>query len=516
MVSIYDNGEESAERSILESLGGGVGVCDYDMDGRWDLFFPGGGEIIRDQPLPGVPGTLWRNLGDTKFASVAPVAHLDLAPYYTHGCAMGDYDGDGFPDVLVTGYGGLQLFHNQGDGTFLECAETSGFIDPTWSSSAAWGDLNDDGQLDAFVVHYVDWSWQKNPVCDAPIANEREVCSPQDFNPLLDTIFFNNGDGTFSAANQTVGIKTPGKGLGVIAVDVNQDAKLDVYVANDTTNNLLFMNEGGGKFKEMGVISGTALDERGVANGSMGLAVLDYNNDLKPDIWVTNYENETFALYHNDDRGMFRCVTQSTGITAIGSLFVGFGTAAADFTRSGREDIVVSNGHVMLYPRYSPIEQPALYVRNQGKGKLERLQFPLDDYFTLGHRGRGVVVADLNQDDKLDLVFSHVQEPATLLKQTTELAGNWLEYTLVGRQSNRDAIGARVVVDTDSGSMMRTIVGGGSYLSQNPYSVNFGIPAGVQVKSVSITWPSGNTQRINVPELNQRAVIVEEAIPQNG
>lgn len=507
--SIYDNGEAAGHRSILESLGGGVGMFDFDSDGRWDLFFPGGGQIIADQKLPGNPNSLWRNLGDLRFTNTAAVAGAADAAHYSHGCAMGDFNSDGFADILVTGYGGLQLYRNQGDGSFQECAIPSGLTDEQWSSSAGWGDFNGDGHLDLFVVHYVDWSWSKNPKCNAPQAGEREICSPQDFNGLLDTVYFNNGDGTFRAANEEVGIKIAGKGLGVIATDVNIDGRLDAYVANDTTNNLLFVNQGEGKFKEMGVLSGTAFDERGVANGSMGVTVLDFDRDTQPDIWVTNYENETFALYRNDSRGMFRCVTQSTGITAIGSLYVGFGTVAADFTRSGYEDIVVSNGHVMLFPRYSPIQQEPLFIRNQGNGKLQRLEFPADDYFAQGHRGRGVVVGDLDSDGKLDLVFSHVLEQASILHQQTELAGDWLELTLVGRQTNRDAIGARVILETSLGPMMRTIIGGGSYLSQNPYVVNFGLPPGTTAKTIEITWPSGQQQRIETLQLNQRSVVVE-------
>jgi hypothetical protein len=509
--STYDNGEAAGIRSIVESLGGGLGICDFDADGHADLFFPGGGRFVVDQPLPGLPNTLWRNLGAMKFASVADAAKAAEAAHYTHGCAMADYDADGFPDILVTGYGGLQLYHNQGDGSFQEVAIESGMTDDQWSTSAAWGDFDNDGNVDVFITHYVDWSWSKNPRCAAPAGQAGgEVCSPQDFKPLLDMIYFSNGDGTFRGVAEQCGIAEAGKGLGVVAVDVDNNNGLDVYVANDTTNNLLFMNDTQGQFRESGVISGTALDQRGVSNGSMGLAVLDYNNDLRSDIWVTNYENETFALYHNDADGMFRCVTESTGITSIGTLYVGFGTVAADFSRSGFEDLVVSNGHVMLYPTYSTIQQNALYLRNNGRGKLDQVQFPPDSYFASKRRGRGVVTGDLDGDGKLDLAFSHVNQPAAILKQTTALDGDWVAIRLIGTAANRDAIGARVTLETESQTMLRTVIGGGSYLSQNPYDVWFGVPGGDTVKGATIQWPDGSVQRLDQVSVNAWNRVVQQ------
>jgi enediyne biosynthesis protein E4 len=507
--SVYDNGEDVGIHSIVESLGGGVGLFDFDADGLDDIYFPGGGTFIPNQPLPGRAGSLFRNAGEFRFQSVAPLARADKAVFYSHGCAMADFDADGFADFVVTGYGGLQLFRNQGDGTFEELSRDHGMTDSQWSSSAAWADFNSDGLLDLFVTNYVDWSWDKNPPCAAPTGDGREVCSPQDFNPLLDLIYFNNGDGSFRAASEETGINVPGKGLGVVALDANGDSAIDIYVANDTTNNLLYLNDGSGTFRESGVISGTAFDQRGVSNGSMGLAVLDYNNDLLPDVWVTNYENETFALYHNDSGGMFRCLTEGTGVTAIGTLYVGFGTVAADFTRSGHEDIVVSNGHVMRYPVYSPIAQEPIYLNNSGTGKLSRQSFDDKSYFSKGHRGRGVVTSDLDQDGKLDLVFSHVNEPASLLQQTTALSGAWLAFKLIGTTSNRDAIGARVILETDKRKMLRMISGGGSYLSQNPYLVNFGIPNDEEAVSARIEWPNGDSEIVAIESANQVLRIVQ-------
>jgi hypothetical protein len=497
--STYQNGEEAGERSIVESLGGGVGTCDFDRDGLLDLFFPGGGTLRPGEPLAGIPGTLWRNLGEMKFANVTASASIDRADYYSHGCAIADYDNDGFPDILVTGYGGLNLFHNQGDGTFLEEHQASALHDDSWSSSAAWGDFNGDGSLDLYLAHYVNWSWENHPYCPANIPGERDTCSPLDFEGLPDHLFFNNGDGTFRSAGPGVEPAFKGKGLGVLAADVNLDSRLDIYVANDTTANLLLMNQGEGKFRDDGIISGAAFDQRGLPNGSMGLAAMDYNRDLQPDLFVTNYENETFALYHNDGQGMFRCLTEATGITALGTLYVGFGTVATDFEHRGYEDIVVANGHVLVFPKASPVTQEPLYLRNTGQGKFARLKFPADSYFSRPHRGRGVVAADLDQDGALDLVFSHTNEPAAIVQQQS-IAGSWLGLNLIGRRSNRDAIGARVVLSTTQGKQLRLVVGGGSYLSQNPYKVHFGLAPGTQILGVEITWPDGSVQQLDALE----------------
>jgi hypothetical protein len=506
--STYRNGVEAGQRSVVENLGGGVGVCDYDRDGLDDLFFPGGGEIRPGQPLPGLPGTLWRNQGAMRFGDVTASARADHAEHYSHGCAMADFDNDGFPDMLITGYGGLALFHNQGDGTFLEQHQSAGLADDQWSSSAAWGDFDGDGNLDLFVANYVDWSWDNHPVCPGP-PGQREYCSPIDFNPLPDTVYFSQQDGTFRRDDLASALDTTGKGLGAIAVDVNQDARLDVYVANDTTPNLLFVNQGGGRFEEQGVTSGTAFDHRGIPNGSMGLAVLDYDNDQRPDLWVTNYERETFALYRNDGGGAFRCLTENAGIAALGTLYVGFGTVAADFTRSGFEDLVVSNGHVMLYPSYTSVKQEPLYLHNNGQARFLRQTFPPQAYFSRKICGRGVVAADLDRDGKLDLVFTHISAPAVLLRQESPLAGSWIELDLIGRRSNRDAIGARIALDTSRGRKLRMIVGGGSYLSQNPYTVNFGLPPETSVLGAEIIWPSGTVQRLDALGVGTRQSVLE-------
>lgn len=515
--SVYRNGEESDEKSIVESLGGGVGLIDYDRDGWLDLVFPGGGTIIPDEHLTGLPTTFYRNLGDARFRDVSAAAQMAQPQHYTHGCAAADFNNDGFTDVILTGYGGLQLFRNQGDGTFVDCTATAGITDRSWSSSVAWGDFNGDSILDLYVAHYVDWSWDKHPRCPAAIPKFDDVCTPNDFNPLPDVIYFGTERGTFRRATDEAGLRPDGKGLGVVVADLNLDSHVDIYVANDTTHNFLYINDGEGHFQDTGLISGTAVDGDGVANGSMGLAVFDHNNDKLPDIWVTNYENETFALYQNHGRGNFLYATERAGVNALGTLFVGFGTVAGDFDSDGDEDLVFANGHVMQHPRQGSIAQkPVLLISTTADtdsgfrpGRLMRQRVESGAYFDNRHRGRGLVSGDLDRDGDLDLVFTNTNERAAVLSNDTKTTGERLSVRLIGTQCNRDAIGARAVLNTDGGSYARWVVGGGSYLSQNPYTLTWAVPASEKLVDLQITWPDGSRQTVVDLAVGDRKIVVQ-------
>jgi hypothetical protein len=507
--SVYRNGEESDALSIVESIGGGMGVLDYDLSGTLDLIFPTGGNIAKDQPLSGLPATLWRSDSDMRFTESSAAAQVDSSNLYTHGVAIADIDNDGFPDVLVTGYRGLQLFYNMGDGTFQECSRAKGVESNLWSTSAAFGDFDNDGLVDIFIATYVDWSWQKNPSCLGNSPNGKDVCTPQVFTGENDLVFWNQGDGTFTRSDSSNGLVAEGKGLGVIAADFDQDSKLDIYVANDTTNNFLYMNQGERKLRESGVIAGCALDHLGVPNGSMGVTLFDYDSDHKPDIFVTNYERETFAVYRNEGLGNFRCISERTGVTAFGLLYVGFGTVSGDFACKGREDLIVSNGHVMRYPGSGKRDQEPMYIESTKQGKLILHDFGPDNYFSKGHTGRGVVASDLNSDGLLDLVFSHVNQPATVLRNDSKTKGNWLKIQLIGTEVNRDAIGAQVIVKTNRGQHLRSVIGGGSYLSQGDYVLHWGMGEGELPLEASISWGDGTTQTIASLNPNTLLTIVQ-------
>lgn len=505
--SVYRNGREAGENAILESLGGGVGLIDFDRDGKADLVFPHGGMLTQQKTIEGSANQIYRNVGGFEFQDVSHEARLDLDLFYTHGCAIADVDNDGFSDILITGYGGLQLYHNLGDGTFQECANAIGLVDDQWSSSAAWGDFNSDGALDLYVAHYVDWSWQNHPKCSVVTAEVEDVCSPHQFTGLTDAIFLNSADGRFIKQPEQYGLEPEGKGLGVIAADFDLDGDLDVYVANDTTNNFLYINDEG-TFNEVGLASGLATDADGVPNGSMGIAVLDTNGDLRPDVWVTNYENETFGLYENVGNANFNSISQRAGVSALGTLFVGFGTVASDLDLDGDEDLCVANGHVINFPKLGKTSQYQLVLRNEGR-RFVREEFPASSYLGQEHLGRSLVVHDFNEDGLPDLVFANTNEPAAILENKTLTTGQSFLLRLVGNVSNRDAIGAHAVLRTSKGDYLRCVVGGGGYLSQNLYELRWGVPEGAKLQEVIIHWPSGLETQMQLGEEDSTAVAFE-------
>ena len=502
----YHNGTESGTSSIVESLGGGVGILDFDLDGLLDLCFPGGGTIEKDKELSGLQTGLFRNLGSMRFESVGKSANINSVRHFTHGIAVGDYDHDGFPDVLITGYGGLQLWRNQGDGTFKEA--DAGLSDDQWSSTAAWGDFNGDQHLDLYVAHYVNWSWQNNPHCPGPSKDKSEICGPRDFQPLPDVIYFSNGDGTFRDATSKAGLRDDGKGLSVMVFDSDNDGDLDIYVANDETPNFLYKNDGDGRFEEVATVDGGANDASGSSNGSMGLDTIDYNKDSLLDIWVSNYESEDFALYRNDGPHGFIHVSQQTGISALGGLYVGFGTCARDLDRDGDEDFFVTNGHVIKYPRGSPRRQLPLVLLCD-KERFETLEFSGDGYLATAHEGRGLAAGDLDEDGDIDIVVSHVNDPVTVLRNDTTPEGDWLSVRLIGVDSNRDAIGAILTLHTTSGDQVRQVKGGASYLSQNDNRQFWGIAKDDQIKGLTIRWPSGKVQELSDLQTNQSTIVLE-------
>lgn len=512
---VYDNGRDAGFHTIIESLGGGIGLFDYDNDGRHDLFCPGGGKFDQEKHTRGLPSALFRNLGDWHFVDVTAASTTAKAPHLTHGCSAADYDGDGFTDLLVTGFGGLQFFHNLGDGTFEEVSQVAGMNDSLWSSSAAWADYNGDQNLDVYIDHYVNWGPDDahDPRCPGPTKEQREICSPRRFDPLPHIIYYSNGDGTFrdatSEARLNVTPGSSGKGLGVVAGDVDLDGDVDVYVANDTVDNFLYVNDGHGVFEEVGLFHGVARDANGKAEGSMGTDLGDYDNDGLPDIWVSNFEQESFSLYRNDGHAQFVHVSQGTGITALGQLYVGFGTVFADVDRDGDEDFVVSNGHVINYPKAAPIRQEPLVLINDN-GRFSKAVFPPDGYFSSPHRGRGLASSDLDDDGDLDFVFSHNDgEPNALVANDTPPVGDWLRVRLIGATSNRDAIGAWLVLHTSAGERLRLVKGGGSYESQCDLRPFWGMPAGAKVTGLTIHWPSGSEQEYPLTEANRSLTIVE-------
>jgi hypothetical protein len=445
-----------------------------------------------------------------QFTAVTDPAGIAAAAFYSHGALAGDYDNDGFPDLLVTGYHGLALYHNQGDGTFSEVAQQAGLMRDTWSTSAAWGDVDGDGVLDLYVVSYVDWSFDNDPYCRAS-HGARDVCSPTAFHAQPHRFYRGLGDGKFCEASQAVGVVDGAKGLGVIAADVDMDGHLDFYVTNDTTPNLLYHNDGHGHLREVGLSSGTGLSDTAMADGSMGVDLGDYNLDGRPDLWVANFEDQTFALYRNEGDCLFQHVSGLTGIARNRGLYVGFGTVFFDFDLDGDEDLFVATGHVAYHPRNSATRQQPLLFENLAGRTFVNVADQAGPYTQTAHVGRGVALGDLDDDGRPDLAIAHTNEPIALLRNESRTTGHWLRVRLIGTRSPRQPIGARVRLRTADGSQTRQVKGGGSFLSSSDPRLMFGFHQASHVNELEIAWPSGVTQRLQDLPVDQTLVVIEPA-----
>lgn len=521
----FQSGRDQSVFSIVESLGGGVALFDFDCDGAIDMFTPGGGTFREDDQPIGLPGQLIRCVnGSPSTKDATGQAGITACSFYTHGVAASDFDNDGFADFLVTGYGGISLWKNLGDGTFEDITEQSGLSDESWSTSAAWGDLDGDGDLDLYLCHYVNWSPMNNPACQG--SRGRDVCSPLRFEGLSDAVYLSNGNGTFEDASTAAGLIEGGKGLAVTLVDTDRDSDLDVYVANDTTANFYYINGSSGQlvsseevqqrdtmFIESGLLAGVAVDDMARSTGSMGIVVLDTNSDQFADLFVTNYENELFGLYESDGGGAFSYRSRQLMLHELGQAFVGFGCVCADFDLDGDEDIAVANGHAIYFPTNSSYEQQPLILQ-QEEGEFRSVA--AGPYFANKYVGRGVATGDLDANGLPDLVFVNTDAPLSVQRNVSAVRGTPLTVRLVGNLSTRDPIGSHVELTLEpSGEVLyRTVISGMSYLSTSMKDVHFGIPAGQKASSMTVTWPSGSEKIVeieNLPTVNGGLRVVIES-----
>lgn len=494
----HRNGEEANLYTILESLGGGVALLDFDRDGRLDLFFPGGG-TFEGKTIKGHPCKFYRNLGDWKFQDITAQVGLDRIDFYSHGCAVADYDRDGWPDLVVTGFGRVMLLHNNAGKAFEDVTEKAGVRDTSWATSAGWADLTGSGYPDLYICHYCDWSFANDPVCKAQSAgHERDVCPPQQFKPLQHALFRNQGDGTFRDVTQEMGLQKDGCGLGVVLADFTLDGRPDVYVANDATRNHFYVNNNG-KLQEKALLAGVAADENGLYNGSMGVDVGDFTEEGRPSLFVTNFQGETHALYQNLGTDRFAYRSGPAQIAALGRQYVGFGTSFIDGDNDGWQDLVIVNGHVLRYPSGSPREQKPLLLRNierNSRRVFQNWSKRGGPFFDTPAIGRGIAIGDLDNDGWPDAVVSNTNTPAVLLRNENggKSSAHWVGLALHGKD-HRDVTGSRVVLHTESRTLTRFCKGGGSYLSASDPRILIGLGSSERIKSLTVHWSWGAEQR---------------------
>jgi enediyne biosynthesis protein E4 len=484
----------SGQKYILETIGSGVCVFDYDDDGRQDLYFVQSGRLPGFQPKHPSRPALYRNLGGGRFADTTEAAGLAGLDRYCFGCSAADVDGDGRRDLYVTCHGPNLLYRNNGGRTFSDVTERAGVGDPLWGTSAGFADGDGDGDLDLYVANYVDVDLENNVYCGENRPGFRKVCHPRNFESQPDVLYRGRGDGTFEDVTRAAGIDDrSGKGLGVVWGDYDEDGDQDVYVANDDTPNFLWRNRGNGTFEEVGDFAGVALSEDGIPQAGMGTDMADYDNDGRLDIFVTNLSEETNELYHNDGGGFFSNRTFSSGLGPPSILDLGFGTFFFDVDNDADLDLFVANGHVIdnieLYSDTITHAQLAKLYRNVGDGRFEPVSFPTGSPLGSAYVGRGAVPFDYDDDGDEDVVMSQNDRTAVVLRNDFPSRHRWITLTLQGPPPNRDAIGARVTVFAGGSRQVRYARTASSYLSQADRRLHFGLGDAASVDRVIVQWP---------------------------
>jgi len=500
----HENGA-SPEKQLFETFGSGVGVMDFDNDGWPDLFFANGADLAHGKRSPG--NALYRNLGNGKFEDVTAKAGVAGNGMFATGVTVGDYDNDGFLDIYVTGYGGNQLFHNNGDGTFTDVTVKAGVGGSGWSSSAAWVDYDRDGRLDLFVARYVDYDIRHAPYCGYQKAGYRMYCDPQQFDGLPALLYHNNGDGTFTEVSRKAGVANPaGKGLGVAIGDIDGDGWPDIFVANDGVRNFLYHNKGDGTFEDITYRAGVGFDMNGKTMNGMGTEIADLDGDGLPDIFFTAFSRQYNPFFRNLGKLLFDDATLKAGLpTNVETL--GFGTKVFDFDNDGRLDIYVTNGHVtdnvQLYDPRLSYQQKDLLYRNEGNGHFHDVSAQSGPAFRIQHVGRGAAVFDFDNDGDLDIVTTDSGGRPMLLRNDGGNRNHWIAIRGRGRESNRFGIGCKVRVSSGGRTQLREINPYGSYLSTSDVRLFFGLGKESAVSRLEIEWPSGKKQVIENVRANQ-------------
>ena len=506
------------EYHLPETMGAGGAFFDYDNDGDLDLYLINSGYLTDAESQASVTSMLYRNNGNGTFTDSTEQAGVGNTGNYGMGAACADYDNDGDADLYVTNFGANILYQNNGDGTFTDITEKAGVGDELLGSSATFFDYDRDGHLDLYVVNYVHYDIDV-PRRPCGVKGIRTYCHPEHFVGAPDQLYRNNGDGTFTNVTEAVGLTNisgphGGKGLGVIAADFSNDGETDLYVANDTTPNFLFYNNGNGTFTEIGLFSGCAYSFDGIAQASMGVDAGDFNRDGFLDIFVINFSQETNALYQNNGDGTFTDVIYDANLGKESYIFLGFGTGFFDYDNDGWLDLYIANGHIS--DNIEQITNVVTYAqrdqlfRNNKNGTYTEVSLNSGGYFQLEGVGRAAIFGDYDNDGDLDIAVTQSNGPAHLLRNDGGNRQNWLRIKLIGTKSNRDGFGTRVWITVGDESWMQESHAGYSYLCSNDPRVFLGLGEAATVDRLEIRWLSGTVQVLENIPANQEIVITEQ------
>jgi len=494
----------TSKKYLIETMGSGVALFDYDNDGRLDIFVVNGAPLSDPTPKGTVPpksgpkywNRLYHQKRDGTFEDVTEKAGL-AGTGYGMGVAVGDYDNDGFEDLYVTAYGGNKLYHNNGDGTFTDVTEKAGVAGSGWSTSAAWVDLDNDGRLDLVVLRYLQWDFD-DIWCGERKEGHRAYCHPDAFHAISPLVYHNDGNGHFTEVSRQLGLAAPGKGLGIGLADYDRDGHIDIFVANDSIPEFLYHNKGDGTFEDVALSSGVAVDGEGHTYAGMGVDFADYNNDGLPDLVVTDLASQMYALYRNNGDGTFTYDSYPSGLGRMTMAHSGWGVRFIDYDNDGWKDLLITQGHdldtIQLNSPNLRYREPMLLARNTGQ-KFVDVSSQSGDIFQKAWVGRGLALGDIDNDGRLDVVVTGNDGALYVLHNATPAQNHWLTLLLIGHKSNRDAIGAEVKITTAMGIQMATVTTAGSYLSSSDKRVHFGLGP-EKTATVEIRWPTGIHQTI--------------------
>jgi hypothetical protein len=509
----HANGK-SFEKYLPESTGAGCAFLDYDNDGWMDIYLVNSGACDFWTPENPLRNALYRNNRDGTFTDITERAGVP-GNAYGMGVAVGDYDGDGWPDLYVTQYPHSILYHNNGDGTFSDVTAKAGLSAPGWGTSAVWFDYDNDGRLDLFVCHFVEFSKELNKPCGIHEDGRRHYCIPKVYSPKASWLFHNNGDGTFTDVSKDSGIASHlGKAWGVVATDINNDGLMDLWVANDTVANFLFINRGNGKFDEIATAAGVAYSADGKARSGMGVDSADFDQDGWMDLFVSNLDRELFALYKNNHDETFDDLALPSGIGKATRFMSGWGLKFFDYDNDGDLDLFLANGNPddLISSLHGGVtyEEPLMLFHNTGKS-FQDVSGQSGPVFATNMSYRGLALGDFNNDGAVDVLVSVNDGAPLLLRNNAARQNHWLGIRLVGKKSNPDAIGARVTYQSGDLRRSRMKVGGGSYLSSHDPRMVLGLGKRTAIDSVEVQWPQPGrgTQRFSDLPIDRYITIVE-------